>query len=82
MTMPLCSKTRFEEFGVEELKWPAQSLNLNPTENLEDELEWRFRVRPSHQIHNPQKGKIQNLAESVSRSVEAVIATKGRPTPY
>ena len=35
------------EFGVEELDWPAQSPDFNPTEHLWDELEQRLRDRPS-----------------------------------
>ena len=29
----------FVEIGVEELDWPAQSLDLNPIEHISDELE-------------------------------------------
>ncbi|KAK3547923.1 hypothetical protein QTP70_001001 [Hemibagrus guttatus] len=35
-------KTWMSEFGVEELDWPAQSPDLNLTEHLWDELEWRL----------------------------------------
>ena len=35
----------FVEIGVEELDWPAQSLDLNPIEHLWDELEHRLRAR-------------------------------------
>ena len=35
----------FVEIGVEELDWPAQSPDLNPIDNLWDELERRLRAR-------------------------------------
>lgn len=42
-------KTWFDEFGVEELDWPAQSPDLQPIKHLWDELEQRLRARPSCQ---------------------------------
>lgn len=35
-------KTRFAKVGVEEPKWSAQSINLNPNEHLREELERRL----------------------------------------
>lgn len=35
-------KAWLREFGVEELDWPPEGPNLNPTEHLWDELEWRL----------------------------------------
>ena len=83
------------EFGVEELDWPAQSPDLNPTEHLWDELERRLRARPSRptsvcdlinalleEWSQIPINTLLNLVESLHRRVEAVIAAKGGPTPY
>ena len=88
-------KTWFDEFGVEELDWPAQNPDLNPIEHLWDELERRLRARPSRPTSVPDlinalqnewapipTETLQNLVESLPRRVEAVIAAKGGPTPY
>ena len=46
-------KTLFDEFGVEELQWPAQRPDLNPTEHLEKALECKLRARPSRPTSVP-----------------------------
>jgi len=75
---------------VEELDWPAQSPDLNPTEHLWDELEQRLRARPSRptSVSDLKRRKLLeewskipintllNLVESLPRRVEAVIAAK------
>ena len=43
----------FVEINVEELDWPAQSPELNPIEQLWDELERRLRARPNHPTSVP-----------------------------
>ena len=51
MTMPLRAQRSiqkwFGKIGVEELDWPAQSPDLNPSERLWYELERRLRARPN-----------------------------------
>ena len=75
---------------MEELDWPAQSPDFNPIEHLWDELERRLRARPSRpqsvpdltNVHVAECKQVPYLVESLPRRVEAVIAAKGRPTPY
>lgn len=45
MTQVRPIKTWLDEFGAEELGWPAQSPDLIPTEHLREELEQRLRAR-------------------------------------
>ena len=43
----------FVGIGVEELDWPAQSPDLNPIEQLCDELELRLQARPNRPTSVP-----------------------------
>ena len=83
------------EFGVEELDWPAQSPDLKPIEHLWDELEWRLPARLSRPASVPDLTNVflqewsnipidtlLNVADSLPRRVEAVIAAKGGSTQY
>lgn len=84
-------KTWIGKVGVEELKWPAQSSEVRPTEHLWDELEELLHARPSWPTSVPDLTKalfaewaqnptatLQNLVEStLLRRMETVIATKG-----
>lgn len=79
------------EFGVEELGWPAQSHDLNLTEHLWDELDRRLRARTSRPTLVPdltnafleERSKIPiNALLNLPRRFEAVKAAKGSPTPY
>ena len=88
-------KTWMEEFGVDELDWPAQSPDLNLIEDLWDELEQRLRTRPSGptsvfdltNVLLEEWSKIPintllNLVDSLPRRVEAVLAAKGGAMSY
>ena len=83
------------EFGMEEVDWPAQSTDLNPIQHLGNELDGRLRARLSRptsvsDLTNALLDEwatiptdaLQNLVESLHRTVEAIIATEGGgPTP-
>ena len=68
------------EIGVEELDWPAQSLDLNPIEHLWDELERRLRARP----HRP--ASVPDLTNALVAEWKQVPAAmfptfSGKPSP-
>lgn len=42
-------KKWFSQLGEKEVLWPAQSSDLNPIQQLWDEMEHRMRARPHHQ---------------------------------
>src|ERR1044072_6590963 len=84
-----------DDNNIRSLPWPAQSPDLNPTENLCDELLRKVRK------HNPlPKNKdnlweilqeewskldediYKNLVDSMPRRIAAVIDNKGNPTKY
>ena len=85
----------FEENGVEVLKWPPQSPDLNPIEHLWTHLKKKMNCYPT-----PPKGVFelwdrvakewdeippetcQRLIESMPKRIEAVIKAKGGHTKY
>jgi transposase len=80
---------------VNSIPWPAQSPDLNPIENLWDELERQVRAHTSlpknredlweilqEEWSNLDVNKYQNLVDSMPCRVAAVIKSKGHPTKY
>jgi transposase len=89
------AKKWFEDNGVEVLKWPAQSPDLNPIEHLWVHLKERLDQyeNPPSSIHElwerVQKeweaipaSVCQNLIESMPRRIQAVLKAKGGYTKY
>jgi transposase len=84
-----------EDNNITSLPWPAQSPDLNPIENLWDELDRKVRKHkplPKNrddlwQILQDEWLKLdesmyKNLVDSMPRRVAAVIENKGGPTKY
>ena len=83
------------EKNIDQLFWPAQSPDLNPIENIWDELERRIRKHVSLPKNETElfnllqeewfkldESVYQNLVESMTRRVKAVVKAKGHPTRY
>jgi len=83
------------ENKITSLPWPAQSPDLNPIENLWDELDRKVRKHkplPKNQddlwqiLQNEwlklDESIYKNLVDSMPRRIAAVIENKGNPTKY
>ena len=85
--------TWFEENEIDVMTWPAQSPDLNPIENLWDELGRRidgYTSRNREELWENVKNEwyeittdvTKKLVESMPRRLQAVIAAKGGHTSY
>ncbi len=84
-----------EDNNITSLPWPAQSPDLNPIENLWDELDRKVRKHkplPKNQDDlwrilqeewlKLDENTIKSLVDSMPRRIAAVIENKGGPTKY
>ena len=85
----------FEDKNIQVLSWPAQSPNLNPIEHLWDHLKHELQEyetlpcgayelwdRLVEEWNAIAPEVCQNLIESMSRRIQAVIRAKGGHTKY
>jgi transposase len=85
----------FEDHGINVMKWPAQSPDLNPIEHLWGHLKRRLADYPEppkgilelwertqEEWEKIDKEVCQNLIESMPRRIEAVLKAKGGYTKY
>jgi ATP:corrinoid adenosyltransferase len=87
-------KEWFNAHGVQVLSWPAQSPDLNPIENLWQQIKVLIaRNKPTskanlieeivkawYRVITPER--LESLVNSMPRRCKAVIASKGWPTKY
>lgn len=91
----ITAKTWKTKNNINVLPWPAQSPDLNPIENLWNELKRRIRtheikVKNKKELFSLLKDEwyktnpkiINNLIESMPRRITAVLKSKGNPTKY
>lgn len=84
-----------EDNNITSLPWPAQSPDLNPIENLWDELDRKVRKHKPLPKNRDELWQIlqeewlnldekiyENLVNSMPQRIAAVISSKGNPTKY
>ena len=82
-----------DEKGVERVKWPSFSLDLNPMEHIWDEVERRMRKEKQKNEfelkqallkvwYNIGNDVTKKLVDSVSNRLHEVIQMNGYPTIY
>jgi len=86
-------KKYFNENGINLLKWPSQSPDLNPIEHLWDKIERKLRKYQISSLDglgkslrdiwdNLNSAHTRNLVESMPRRLASVIKAKGGSTKY
>lgn len=86
-------KAWMEEVNLPLLEWPSQSPDLNPIEQLWQEVDGEVKRRAPKSLDQLEEvlkqawsqipeGKCQRLVESMPRRIQAVIKSKGYPTRY
>ena len=77
-------KSKMEQHVLQQMSWPAQSADLNPIEQVWDEIYRKVRAKwPTSGAHLRQLWEelfsvfLQCLVEKIPRICEAVIAAKG-----
>ena len=84
-----------EERGVTRMKWPAQSPDLNPIENVRGHMKTYFRKQPRHHINKEDcwnnvvklwndlpMSYFHNLIGSMASRIQEVLEKNGGSTKY
>ena len=84
-----------EDCGVTRIKWPAQSLDLNPMENVSGHMKTFFRKQTRHHINKDDcwndvvklwndlpMNYFHNLIGSMASRIQEVLEKNGGSTKY